>query len=104
MPSSIRPVRLVGVPSSPTDSEPRRAAMVPSSTTATPLAATSWPTRPAKAEGSLRLQPPQAGKGRGLLAVEVTFKPMADRFMQHHAGPAGPQHDFHLAGGRRHGV
>ncbi|MGY4327972.1 hypothetical protein ACVWWG_002389 [Bradyrhizobium sp. LB7.2] len=24
---------------------------------------------------------------------------MADRFMQHHAGPAGPEHDVHLAGG-----
>src|SRR6266436_3922352 len=61
MPSSISTVRLVGVPSSSIDSEPRRAAMVPSSTTVTP---------------------------------------MADRLVQHHAGPAGAEHHVHLAGGR----
>src|SRR6516165_2511035 len=43
MPSSISTVRLVGVPSSSIDSEPRRPAMVPSSTTVTPFAATRWP-------------------------------------------------------------
>ena len=35
-----------------------RAAMVPSSTTVTPLAATCWPIRPAKAEVFLRLKSP----------------------------------------------
>src|SRR3979411_2254629 len=58
MPSSISTVRLVGVPSSSIGSEPRRDAMVPSSTTVTPLAATCWPIRPANAEVCLRLKSP----------------------------------------------
>src|SRR6476660_5839621 len=70
MPSSISTVRLVGVPSSSIDNDPRRAASVPSSTTVTPLAATCRPMSPAK----------------------------ADVFMQHHARPAGPEHDIHFAG------
>ena len=44
----------------------------------------------------------EAGKGRGLLAVEVAFQPVADGFVQHDARPAGAQHDVHLAGWRRH--
>ena len=87
MPSSISTVRPVGVPSSSIVSEPRRSACVPSSTTVTPLA------------------PPlahQAGEGRGLLAVEVAFQAVADRLVQHHAGPAGSEHHVHLAGRRGH--
>ena len=45
----------------------------------------------------------QAGKGRGLLAVEIAFEPVADRLVQHDAGPARAEHDVHLAGRRRHG-
>src|SRR3954468_13685259 len=60
MPSSISTVRLVGVPSSSMESEPRREAMVPSSTTVTPLAATCLPMRPAKAEVCLRLKSPSS--------------------------------------------
>ena len=60
MPSSISTVRLVGVPSSSIESEPRREAMVPSSTTVTPLAATCWPIRPANAEVFLRLKSPSS--------------------------------------------
>ena len=41
----------------------------------------------------------QAREGRGLLAVEVAFEAVADRLMQHHAGPAGAEHDVHFAGG-----
>ena len=44
----------------------------------------------------------QAGEGRGLLAVEVAFEPVADRLVQHHARPAGAEHHVHLAGRRRH--
>src|SRR5215211_3749944 len=58
MPSSISTVRLVGVPSSSIDKEPRREAMVPSSTTVTPFAATCWPIRPANADVCLRLKSP----------------------------------------------
>ncbi len=46
----------------------------------------------------------QAGERRSLLAVEVAFETVADRFVQHHAGPAGAEHDVHLAGRRRHRV
>src|ERR1700758_1690752 len=60
MPSSISTVRLVGVPSSSMEREPRREAMVPSSTTVTPLAATCWPIRPANAEVFLRLKSPSS--------------------------------------------
>src|ERR1700694_2318109 len=87
MPSSISTVRLVGVPSSSIDNEPRRDAMVPSSTTVTPLAATCWPIRPAEAAGFLRVKCPRG--------------PVAAVFVQHHAGPACPQHDVHFAGRSR---
>ena len=40
----------------------------------------------------------QAGKGGGLLAVEVGFEAVADGFMQQDAGPAGAEDHFHLAG------
>ncbi len=84
MPSSISTVRLVGVPSSSIDSEPRR-----------------------DADGAViddghalgrDLLAHQAGEGRGLLAVEIAFEPVADGFMQHHAGPAGAEHHVHFAG------
>src|SRR5438874_1266204 len=42
------------------DKEPRREAMVPSSTTVTPLAATCRPMRPANAEVCLRLKSPSS--------------------------------------------
>ena len=58
MPSSIRMVRSVGVPSSSTVSEPRRPGIVPSSNTVTPGAATRSPMRPEKAEVPLRLKSP----------------------------------------------
>ncbi len=58
MPSSISVVHCVGVPSSSTLSEPRRAASVPSSTIVTPLAATCCPMRPLNAEVPLRLKSP----------------------------------------------
>ena len=44
----------------------------------------------------------QAGEGRGLLAVEIALEAVADRFMQHHAGPAGAEHHVHFAGRSRH--
>ena len=87
MPSSISTLRCEALPSSSTLSEPRRSGMVPSSSTVTPLAATRWPMRPAKA---LRA-----------LAVEVAFQPVADGLVQQHAGPARAEHDGHLAGRRR---
>ncbi len=43
----------------------------------------------------------EAGEGRGLLAVEVAFEPMPDRFVQHHARPTGAEHHIHFAGWRR---
>src|SRR5665811_907857 len=46
----------------------------------------------------------QSGKRRRLLAIEIAFQPVADRFVQHHAGPAGAEHDIHLARWRRHRV
>ncbi len=79
-----------GVPSSSIESEPRRRAMVPSSTTVTPL------------RGDALAH--QAGEGRRLLAVEVAFEPVADRLVQHDAGPAGAEHHVHLAGRRRHRI
>ncbi len=39
----------------------------------------------------------EAGEGGGLLAVEVGFEAMADGLVQQNAGPAGAEHDFHLA-------
>ena len=81
-------MRLVGVPSSSIESEPRRdddGAVVDHGDAL---------------GGDLLAH--QAGKGRRLLAVEVAFETVADGFVQHHAGPAGAEHDIHLAGGRRH--
>ena len=54
----VSDVRPLGVPSSSTVSEPRRPAIVPSSTTVTPSAATRLPKRPANAEVFLRLKSP----------------------------------------------
>ncbi len=89
MPFSISTVRWVGVPSSSTLSEPRRAGMVPSSTTVHSSDATRWPMRSVKA--------------RRLLAVEVAFEAMADRFVQQNARPARTEHDIHRAGRARRG-
>jgi hypothetical protein len=50
----------LALPSSSTLSEPRRSAMVPSSSTVTPLAATRWPMRPLKALEPLRLKSPSS--------------------------------------------
>ena len=83
MPFSISTVFCVGVPSSSTLSEPRREGMVPSSTTVQISLATRLPIWPVKAES---------------LAVEVGFQAVADGFVQQDAGPARPQHHFHLAG------
>ena len=80
-------MRLVGVPSSSIDSEPRRA-----------------DDRAVVDDGDALggdLLAHQAGEGRGLLAVEIAFEPVADRFVQHDAGPAGAEHDIHFAGRRR---
>ena len=41
-----------------------------------------------------------AGEGRGALAVEIALEAVADRLVQQHAGPAGAEHDRHLAGRR----
>ena len=46
----------------------------------------------------------QAGEGRGLLAVEIAFQPVADGFVQHDARPAAGQHDVERAGRRRDGL
>ena len=40
----------------------------------------------------------QARESGGLLAVEVAFQPMADRFVQQDARPAIAQHDRHFTG------
>jgi len=45
----------------------------------------------------------QAGERRGLLAIEITFQPVPDGFVQHHAGPAGAEHHVELARRRRRG-
>src|SRR5262249_43162907 len=42
----------------------------------------------------------EAGKGGGPFAVEVAFEPVPDRLVQHHARPAGAEHDVHLASRR----
>ena len=86
MPSSISTVRPVGVPSSSMVSEPRRCSIAPSSMTVTP------------GVGNALADP--AREGRRALAVEVAFEPVADRFVQQHAGPAGAHHDRHLASRR----
>ena len=79
----MRTLRRVGTPSSSTLSEPRRLAMVPSSTTVTSSEATFWPSRP--------------GEGRGLLAVEIALEPVADRLVEEDARPARPEHDRHAS-------
>jgi hypothetical protein len=84
MPPSMSTVSCVAEPSSSTLSEPRRPAMVPLSTTVTLELATGLAD--------------QAGEGGGLLAVEVGFEAVAYGFMQQDSGPAGAEHDFHLAG------
>ena len=40
----------------------------------------------------------EPGKRRRLLAIEIRFEAMADRFVQKDAGPAGAKNDFHRAG------
>ena len=45
----------------------------------------------------------KAGERAGLLAVEVAFEAMADGLVQQDAGPAGAEHHWHFAGGRRDG-
>ena len=87
MPSSISTVRPVGVPSSSMESEPRRSRHGAVVDHGDALG------------GDLLAH--QAGEGRGLLAVEVAFEPVADRLVQHHARPAGAEHHVHLAGRRR---
>ena len=44
----------------------------------------------------------QAGERRRLLAVEIAFEAVTDRLVQHHARPAGAEHDVHFAGRRGH--
>ena len=46
----------------------------------------------------------QAGEGRRLLAVEVALQSVADRLVQHHARPAGRQHDVECTGRRGYGL
>ena len=46
----------------------------------------------------------EACKSRCALAVEVAFKPMANRFMQQNAGPAGAKQNIGLARWRRLGI
>ena len=41
--------------------------------------------------------PHQAGKGAGLLAVEVALEPMADRLVQQYPGPSRTEHHIHFA-------
>ena len=83
-------MRLVGVPSSSIESEPRRVG-----------------------DGAVvdhgdalgrDLLAHQAGEGRGFLAVEIAFEPVADRLVQHDAGPAGAEHHIHFAGRSGHRV
>ena len=45
----------------------------------------------------------QPGESRSLLAVEIALEAVADGLVQHHAGPAGAEHDVHFAGRRGHG-
>src|ERR1700693_2672920 len=45
----------------------------------------------------------QPRERRSAAAVEISLESVADRFVQHHARPARPEHHVHLAGGRRHG-
>src|ERR1700741_2876304 len=108
MPLSMRTLRRVGTPSSSTLSEPRRLAMVPSSTTVTSSEATGGARRPGEGEGAFldpRDQPrghglaEPPGEGGGLLAVEVALEPVPHRLVEEDARPARPQHHRHLAGG-----
>src|SRR4029077_12985884 len=43
----------------------------------------------------------EPGESRGLFAIEVAFKTVSDRFMQHNAGPARAEHDIHFTGWSR---
>jgi hypothetical protein len=42
-----------------------------------------------------------AREGRGALAVEIAFQPVADRFVEQDAAPAGAEHHRHFAGRAR---
>ena len=86
---SIRTVRLVGVPSSSTFSEPRRLAIVPSSMTV---------------QSSSRALTEQVGERRGALAVEVALEAVADRLVKQDPRPPRSEDDRHLAGGGVHRV
>ncbi len=44
--------------------------------------------------------PDHAGKCRSPFAIEISFEPVADGFVQQDAGPAGAEHHFHLASRR----
>ena len=86
MPSSIRTLHWVGVPSSSMVSEPRRAV-----------------DRAVVDHGHAGRGDPladPAGEGRGALAVEIALEAVADRLVQQHARPARAEHDGHLAGRR----
>ena len=87
MPFSISTVHWVGLPSSSTLSEPRRRAMVPSSTTVTPVR------RDALADA--------AAEGGTALAVEVALQAVTDGLVQQDARPARAQHHGHGARRRR---
>src|SRR4029453_808894 len=39
-----------------------------------------------------------------LLAIEIAFEPVSDRFVQHHAWPARAEHNIHLPCRRRNGL
>jgi hypothetical protein len=46
----------------------------------------------------------QTGECGRLLAIEIAFQAVADRFVEHHARPAISQHHIHLAGRCGHRV
>ena len=46
----------------------------------------------------------EAGKGRRAFAIEITLKPMTDRFVQEDAGPAWAKHHIHGACGGGFGI
>jgi hypothetical protein len=88
MPSSIKVVHSVGVPSSSTLSEPRRPARVPSSVVH---------------HGDARRRhalTDATGERGAALAIEITFQAMANGLVQQHARPTRPQHHRHAAGRR----
>ena len=45
--------------------------------------------------------PDTTGERGSALAIEIAFQAVTDRLVQQHAGPAGAQHDRHVAGRRR---